>query len=262
MEVIIKSSVGLASPTTLECQPGDKIGTLLNRASADQGITDSNTVALSLNGKILDNEKRVKEYGIKDGDSLHLVPSHRGVGASSPSSFSVGKPKGKVPIHFRNRIAREARMIRVNKIPLVMDINNPYHWVAKVRGNGTWAGQDSYVHIFLSKDYPRRVPKIFWKTKLAPKHPNIFPETTGWVCISSLDERNWRTTQGLANIYYELIYVMDHPHYHRFDRKPGRFNRINTNRNNSNWNWSHTAGGGPINNKKGFFDQLKSILGV
>ena len=262
MEVIIKSSVGLASPTTLECQPGDKIGTLLNRAAADQGITDANTVALSLNGKILDNEKRVKECGIKDGDCLHLVPSHRGVGASSPSSFSVGKPKGKVPIHFRNRIAREARMIRVNKIPLVMDINNPYHWVAKVRGSGTWAGQDSYVHIFLSKDYPRRVPKIFWKTKLAPKHPNIFPETTGWVCISSLDERNWRTTQGLANIYYELIYVMDHPHYHRFDRKPGRFNRINTNRNNSSWNWSHTAGGRPINNKKGFLDQLKSILGV
>ena len=63
MEIIIKSSVGLASPTTLECQPGDKIGTLLNRAATDQGITDSNTVALSLNGKILGNGKRVKEEG-------------------------------------------------------------------------------------------------------------------------------------------------------------------------------------------------------
>ncbi len=259
MEIIIKSSVGLASPNTLDCEPGDTIGTLLNRAAADQGVTDANSVALSLDGKILDNDKRVKEVGLKDGDTLQLVPSHRSVGAIPPSSYCMNKPRGKVPNHIKNRLAREARMIRVRNIPMRMNLKNPYHWIAKIRGTGTWKGQDSTVHIFLSKDYPRVIPMIIWKTRLTPKHPNIFPETTGWVCMSSLDEKNWRPTQGLVNIYEELVYVMDNPHYHSFDLKPRR-SRKPRNSHNSNFSWSYPVKNKAPMKKKSLFGKLKSIL--
>lgn len=219
MKIIIRSNVGLSTPATVECEPADAVGTLLNKVSADQGITDSGSVALSLNGKPLDNRRRVKEYGIADGDTLDLVPSHRRVGTSSPSSFSFSVTQGSdLPQYLRNRLAMEARVIMVKKLPLVMDLYNPLHWTAKVRGSGKWRGQNSIVEIYLSKKYPRKMPQIVWKTLLVPKHPNIFPKTTGWVCVSSLKKENWRATQTLSNIYEEMVHVMDHPRYHHYDR--------------------------------------------
>ncbi len=215
MKLVIDPTVGFATPATVECKPEDAVGTVLNRVAVDQGITDVKSVSLSYNGKVLDNRSRIKEYDLKDGDTLQLVPSHRKVGESSSSSFSFTyPPTSAFPPQLRERLVWETKLIRVKRLPIKNDIYNPLHWTAIVRGSGKWRGQNSVVEIYLSRKYPRVMPKIKWKTKLVPQHPNIFPETTGWVCLSSLSDRNWRPTQTIASIYEDLIYVMDNPHYH------------------------------------------------
>lgn len=219
MKLIIESSVGLATPVTVECEPTEAVGTLLSKAAATQGVTDTESYALSLNGKILDNKRRVKEYGLKDGDTLQIVPFHRTVGNSS-FSLSFSAAQNGLPPHLINRLVTEAKIIRVRRLPVRMDLHNPLHWTMRVRGSGLWRGQDSTVEVRLSRRYPRVMPRIVWVTRLIPKHPNIFPETTGWVCISSLDPRNWRPTRTLASIYDDLIYVMDHPNWEH--RRPVR----------------------------------------
>lgn len=215
IKLVVDPTVGFATPATVECEPTDAVGTVLNKVAADQGITDVQSVSLSYNGKILDNKNRIKAYGLKDGDTLQLVPSHRIVGESPLSSFSFSYPSANdfLP-QLRERLVWETKLIRVKKLPVKNDIYNPLHWTAIVRGSGKWRGQNSTVEIYLSERYPRIMPKIVWKTKLVPKHPNIFPETTGWVCLSSLDDKNWRPTQTIASIYEDLLYVMDHPNWH------------------------------------------------
>jgi len=221
MKLVVDPTVGFATPATVECEPQDAVGTVLNKVAADQGITDVQSVSLSYNGKVLDNKNRIKAYGLKDGDTLQLVPSHRIVGESSLSSFSFSyTPANDFPPQLRERLAWETKLIRVKKLPVKNDIYNPLHWTVIVRGSGRWRGQNSTVEIYLSKRYPRVMPKIVWKTMLIPKHPNIFPETTGWVCLSSLDDRNWRPTQTIASIYEDLLYVMDNPNWHH--RVPNR----------------------------------------
>ena len=217
MKIIVDPTVGFATPATVDCEPQDAVGTVLNKIAADQGITDVQSVSLSYNGKVLDNKKRVKDYGLRDGDTLQLVPSHRIVGESSPSSFSFSYPAATdFPQKLRERLVWETKLIRVKKLPIKNDIYNPLHWTAIVRGSGRWRGQNSVVEIYLSKRYPRVMPRIKWKTVLVPKHPNLFPETTGWVCLSSLDDKNWRPAQTIASIYEELLFVMDHPNWHHW----------------------------------------------
>ncbi|MBN2065862.1 MAG: hypothetical protein JW771_03530 [Candidatus Thermoplasmatota archaeon] len=215
MKLVVDSTVGFAQASTIDCEPQDAVGTVLNKVASDQGITDVKSTSLSYNGKILDNKKIVKDYGLRDGDTLQLVPSHRTVGEFSLSSFSFSIPATTdFPQELRDRLAWETRLVRVKKLPIRNDIYNPLHWTAVVRGSGRWRGQNSVVEIYLSKRYPRVMPKIEWKTVLVPKHPNLFPETTGWVCLTSLDDKNWRPTQTLASIYDDLLYVMDNPNYH------------------------------------------------
>ena len=220
MKLVIDPTVGFATPATVDCEPTDAVGTMLNKVAADQGITDVRSVSLSYKGKVLDNKKRIKDYGLRDGETLQLVPSHRIVG-ESPSSFSFSyHPTDDFPQQLRERLIWETKLIRVKKLPVKNDIYNPLHWTAIVRGSGKWRGQNSVVEIYLSKRYPRVMPRIEWKTKLVPKHPNIFPEPTGWVCLSSLDDKNWRPTQTIASIYEDLLYVMDNPNWHH--RAPNR----------------------------------------
>ncbi|MBN1861681.1 MAG: hypothetical protein JW840_09505 [Candidatus Thermoplasmatota archaeon] len=221
MKIIIRSDVGLATPVTIDCEPTDAIGTLLNKACADQGITDSNGLCLSYKGRPLENNQRVKDVGIKDADTLEIVPSYRIVGAypTSSFSFSFGK-KNELPEHIKKRLAWEARIIRVRHLPLAMDLNDPLNWTAKVAGTGLWRGQSSTVEIKLSRKYPQKMPHIIWTTSLSPVHPNIFPDTTGWVCLSTLNDESWRPTRTLASIYDDLVYVMDHPHWHEWQQRP------------------------------------------
>ena len=206
----METTLGLAQPATVECEPTEAVGTVLNKAATMQGIADPEGVSLSYNGKVLDNRRRIKDYGLRDGDTLQLIPSHRVVGAISPSpNFSARSPN--LPQLLVNRLAMETKIIRVKKLPIRMDLHNPLHWTMMVRGSGIWRGQDSIVDVYLSKRYPRAAPRIVWRTILVPKHPNIFSNTTGWVCLSSLDPANWKPSRTLASIYEDLVYVMDHP---------------------------------------------------
>jgi len=72
MKLIIETTLGLAQPSTAEREPQDGVGTVLNKVAADQGIIEVQNVSLSYRGKVPDNRKKIKEYGLRDGATLHL----------------------------------------------------------------------------------------------------------------------------------------------------------------------------------------------
>jgi len=224
LKLIIESTVGLYVPATIECEPHEAVGTVLNKAAASQGITDIESIALSFNGKVLENNRRIKEYGLKDGDTLQIVPAHRVQGSSPSPSISFTQNRI-LPQNLVNRLVREAKLVKARKLPIKMDLHNPLHWIMKIRGSGIWRGQDSLVDVYLSTRYPRVMPRILWRTHLVPKHPNIFPDT-GWVCLTSLDPRNWNPSRTLVSIYEHLIYVMDSPKWEHIPEEPPLSTRV------------------------------------
>jgi ubiquitin-protein ligase len=97
-----------------------------------------------------------------------------------------------------------------------MDVNNPLHWTANVVGVGKWKGRTYTVEIYLSKHYPRAVPKIKFISPI--NHPNIFLASDGWICLSTFDREIWRPTYNLSTIYESIQYIMKKPNYHRENR--------------------------------------------
>lgn len=82
MRVIVRTTVGLAVPTELECQPEDAVGTLKNKAATSQRIINPEGVSLNYEGKLMDKSKRNKKYDVKEGSTLELVPHYRRAGTA------------------------------------------------------------------------------------------------------------------------------------------------------------------------------------
>ena len=161
-------------------------------------------------------KKRIKEYGVHENSALDLLPYHRDVGSQHLSSFSFDGRN--LPHALKKRLAHEAKLIMVKGLPITMDLNNPLHWTARVKGKGKWSGKIYIVEIYLSKYYPRVVPKIKFASHI--DHPNIFPYSDGWICLSTFEIENWRPTYNLCTIHDSIQYIMTNPHYHRFNRRP------------------------------------------
>lgn len=222
MKIIVVGKIGLSTPAELEVQPQDAVGTVKNKACITQGITDPDSCSLSYKGTVMDDGKRLKEYHVKEGSTLELVPFHREVGSSS-FSFSYSPPlytnqnsRQNLPPELQARIAQEAKIIWTKGLDIKMDVNNPLHWTANVVGVGKWKGRTYTVEIYLSKHYPRAVPKIKFISPI--NHPNIFLASDGWICLSTFDREIWRPTYNLSTIYESIQYIMKKPNYHRENR--------------------------------------------
>lgn len=208
MKAIIKTSVGLGTPTDIEFDPKELVKNLKERAAVTQA-TDASSVVLMYEGTILDDNKRLKEYGIREGATLELMPKHQKGGYIPSSIFCQG-----LPMDFNSRVAHESKLIRARGLP--MKPINPYHWVALIRGKGKWSGKNYKVDITLPDYYPYSAPKVDWRTPMKPFHPNIFTHS-GWVCLNILD-RDWRPDYTLITVYNSLEWLLEHPHYEHFDR--------------------------------------------
>lgn len=218
MKIIIKSTVGLHTPTDMEVDPKEKIGTVKERAATTQAI-DPESVQLMHNGEPLDDDKRIKDYGIREGDTLELVPKHR-IGAIAtlpPFSFDIIFNNT-----FAKRISEEARRIKAQNLPIKP--LNPKHWIMYVKAErGKWKGKTYTVHVELSDFYPYVPPKVIWKTPLDPPHPNIFPRT-GWVCLNILEPHGWKPVYSLITVYDSLKWLLENPNYE--DREDGLLERL------------------------------------
>ena len=203
MKNVIIPTVGLGQTAELDVDPQELVKNVKERAAVNQAY-DPDSAVLSYEGKILDDNRRLKEYGIKEGATLRLMPKHQEGGRSPPSLFF-----GNLPMDFKTRVAHEAKMIRARGLP-IRPID-PNHWVALVRGKGKWRGTNYSVEITLPNRYPFSPPKVEWKTPMNPHHPNIFPHS-GWVCLNILNG-DWRPDYTLITIYCSLEWLLEHPHY-------------------------------------------------
>ena len=211
MKIIIKSAVGLSTPVDLEVDPHEKIRTVKERAATAQVVEASN-VKISHNNEVLDENKTLKEYGIKEGDTLELLPNHMR-GASSPLFSFEDLQKAYTQLSgksssFERRISEEAKLIRAQGLPIIP--KNPKHWIMTIKAKkGKWKGKKYVVHVYLTDGYPFVPPQVKWKTPMKPSHPHIFPRT-GWVCLNILD-KDWKSNYSLITIYNALIWLLENP---------------------------------------------------
>lgn len=208
MKVIIKPSVGLGQTTDLEVDPKEQVKNVKERAAVNQAV-DPNSVVLSYEGKPLDDSRRLKEYGVKEGATLDLLPRHQEGGYNSLPIFYQN-----LPMDFNSRVAYESSLIRARGLP-VKPIT-PHHWVALITGRGKWSGKNYEVEIDLPSTYPFSPPMVNWKTVLRPSHPNIFPHS-GWVCLNILD-KDWRPEYTILTVVDSLEWLLLHPRREILDR--------------------------------------------
>jgi len=237
MKIIIKTTLGLATPVDLEVDPHEKIGVVKERAATAQ-VVEPGKAKLSHKNEILDENKTLKDYGIKDGDTLELLPDHMTGASLPPLSFLEYSPGQNANTAFAKRVSYESKIIRSQRLPIIP--KDPKHWVMTIRANkGKWRGRDYIVHVRLPDRYPFVPPKVEWKSPMSPKHPNIFPRT-GWVCLNIL-ERDWRSDYSLITIYKSLIWLLENPNY---EHREVSYRNDGTRRNTRN------------NMPRGFFDFL------
>ena len=91
MKVIIKTHVGLGQATDLDVDPKELVKNIKERAAVTQAV-DANSVVLSFEGDILDDRRRLKEYGVSDGSTLNLLPKHQKGGSTSHFYFYQNEP--------------------------------------------------------------------------------------------------------------------------------------------------------------------------
>lgn len=194
MKVRVESTVGLATPVEIEVQPPDSIIDVKEKIAAAQAC-DADSIALQWNGKTLDERFRVKDYGVKEGDTITVIPKSREGGRTLPLSF------------LKQRLSLESQAIRregINLKPL-----NPFHWVGIIEGRGRWKGQHR-ISILIPRDYPYSPPIVKWETPLEPRHPNI--SSGGLVCINILS-KDWRPQYTLITVYRSLEWLLENPNY-------------------------------------------------
>jgi ubiquitin-protein ligase len=208
MKVVIEPKVGLGQTVTLEVEPHELVKNVKERASVNQAYEPGNA-ALSYEGKVLDDNRRLKEYGIKEGCTLNLLPKHQEGGYDPPLIFYHG-----LPMDFSSRIAHESNLIRARGLPVKP--LSPYHWIAHIEGRGKWKGKRFRVEIKLPRSYPFSPPRVEWKSPMRPSHPNIFPYT-GWVCLNILD-KDWRPEYTLITVVESLGWLLEHPKRELLDR--------------------------------------------
>jgi len=195
--------VGLSQTAELDVDPQELVKNVKERAAVNQAY-DPNGAVLVYEGKVLDDNRRLKEFGIKEGATLRLTPKNQEGGYNPPPLFFRN-----LPMDFKSRVAHEAKMIRARGLP-IRPID-PRHWVALVMGKGKWRGKNYPVEITLSPRYPFSPPKVSWTTPMTPYHPNIFTHS-GWVCLNILD-KDWRPDYTLITVYCSLEWLLEHPHY-------------------------------------------------
>jgi len=132
MKVWLKSQVGLKEPQEVEVEPTENIGSVKERCGTIQSYDDVSNAVFMHNREVLKDDIRLKDYGIKENDTIELVPKH--VPGGGRPTYSPG---GLFPHHFSRRISRESQMIKVQGLP-IKSINSQ-NWIMEVKARkGPW----------------------------------------------------------------------------------------------------------------------------
>ncbi|MBI4392566.1 MAG: hypothetical protein HY556_02050 [Euryarchaeota archaeon] len=210
----------------MDAEALETVRQLKGRVAEIQAV-DADSISLAHKDQTLPDGATVKNCGLKEGDSLSVIPRDpkgglNGVGPSSPFSNNI----------LKNRLVVEAQRIHDARIPL--RAVTPLEWTATLPGRGRWRHQTFQITILLPYNYPARPPMVTFVTKPSPRHPNVSDE--GWVCLNYLQD-SWTPVHNLVSVYRGLEWLLENPNYHHplnFDAMPpmdlgfGRFWRALT----------------------------------
>jgi ubiquitin-protein ligase len=214
MEVNIKSTLGQGSEIKMEVQPTESVREVGDRVAAKL-IIDRNSMALHFNGKPLDENKRLNEFDIKDGDTLYVMARHlRGAISLNffQSKFQPFETNMHLPKKLQDRIETEYSAILKNRKPIRPANNNPLFWRATIHGGGNRPGAYE-ASMQLTREYPDKPPITTWLTPLSRIHPNIFSEN-GFICLNILKEGEWNgNIHSLITVHAALGWLLQNPNY-------------------------------------------------
>ncbi len=213
MELNIKSTLGQGPEIKMEVQPTETIREIGDRVAVKL-IIDRNSMALHFNGKPLDENKRLNEFDIKDGDTLYVMSRHLRGAVSLDffrNKFQSFETNMHLPKKLNERIETEYSAILKNRKPIRPgNPNNPLLWRMTIYGGGNWPGVYE-ASIQLTREYPDKPPITTWLTPLYPRHPNIFSEN-GFICLNILKEGEWNgKIHSLITVHAALGWLLQNP---------------------------------------------------
>lgn len=213
IKVWVKTELGLKGSEQIEVDPTETIGTLKKRIATKWAFEPKNTVLIH-NNEVLDESQSIKNYGIKENETIHVTPKH--VPGAGHHNSSHG---GNFPRTFSQRISKESEMIRLQELPIKPI--TPRRWIMIVSARkGKWKDKKYKVQFELSDRYPFKCPKVkFLSKNMVPPHPNIFPRT-GYICFYMFKMRGWRPYFSLISSYYAILWLLENPNYEDFLANP------------------------------------------
>lgn len=75
-KINVESTVGLKKNMPVNITESETVGELLKDIATAQAHDSTQTV-LTYNGETMDEKRKVKEYGLKDGDTIQIAPKNR-----------------------------------------------------------------------------------------------------------------------------------------------------------------------------------------
>lgn len=200
MQLGVKSDVGAAVNGTVEADQHETVRELRDRIATDQAINASN-ISLVHNGEVLSPGDSLKKAGLRDGDTVRVLPADREGGSTPSSSFS--------PRANRRRLSNESKRVRAKGLPI--SPLNPRHYRGTLIGKALWQDQTYPIDIRLPPNYPHSPPIVRLRELPDPPHPNFAPN--GGVCVALLDETRWTSEYNIATLYRNIQNLFEDPNW-------------------------------------------------
>lgn len=158
------------------------------------------------NTKRLSSDKGVCESGLREGDTLRILPESQAGSVDHHARVAALRLDYNEMQLLSRQNPKITFTVNRQEAPDLYDVTLRYRsFVELVPGESEpRKGNEHRVEILLSAHYPRRAPIVIWKTPIF--HPNI--SRTGGVCLGALMER-WLPGMGLARLVRMLIEMVE-----------------------------------------------------
>lgn len=215
IKATIKNTLGTAPDVVIDIDQDENIRNLINRI-ANMTAQDPNGIGIQYQGIMLDEGKKAKDFSIRDGSVLEVVPKSRVGGRSRLPSPDTQYNLPTQDDTLKYRMFYENHKIKSASVPIYsrpgMYPNMPLtEWEALIPGRGIWKGKTYKFYFIIPPEYADVPPIVRLQTPIWPLHPNI--NTVTGVCLNILGGA-WRPQYTLLTVYRSIEWLFDHPNWH------------------------------------------------